>query len=144
MAQEILQNNGDSIVCERDIHHKEESNTVPFSTMYLKVSWESVLKGKGYLPSPVVLYEYPYQCLGYAGKNVFLVVSRKCLIYDASVLKAKSGPLLVSSWNECAWGPMTEKWELKITLIGSSSDIHFKEADGDIFMKTSCFQRVQV
>ena len=142
MAQEILHNDGDYIVCDRETHHEKESNIVRSSAMYVKVSWESVLIDKGYLPSPVVLYEYPYQCLGFAGVNAFLIVSKKQLTYDSSVLKAKLGPLYVSSWDGCAWGPMTEKHEQKITLIGSSSDIHFYEADGDIFMKTSCFQRV--
>ncbi len=110
---------------------------------YVKVSWDSVLKEKGYLPGPVELYEYPYQCLGRSGEHVFLVVAKTSLVYDTSVLKAKSGPLFASSWNGCDWGPLTEKQELKITLLGSSSNIHCEEADGDIIMKTSCFQQIQ-
>lgn len=144
MAQEILQNDGDLTIREGEAFHEKENHSVRIATEYVKVSWESVLIEKGYPPSPVMLYEYPYQCLGCAGENVFLVVSQKSFTYDMSVLKAKSVSLHVSCWNGCAWGPLTEKQELSITIIASTSDIHFKEDYGSIFMKTSCFHRVQV
>lgn len=142
MSREILCKVGNPVVPARDIHREEGSTLVRSSATYVKVSWDSVLKGKGYLPGPVALFEYPYQCLGHVGEQVVLVVAKKGLVYDALVLKAKSGSLLAFIWDGYAWGPFTEKFEMKMTLISSCSDIHCEEPDGDICMKTSCFQRV--